>query len=95
MNEPPVARDATFTVLEDGSIKGTLYGVDPEGDALTFSLVGCAPKMGVVTLQGQPSADSVSFVYTPEAQLSGQDSFIFLVSDGEAEAAGMVRTLNR
>lgn len=94
VNDPPIAHDVVFSVLEDGSIRGTLTGEDPEGERLTFSMVACPAKKGVANLLTQTSDDSHTFQYAPAAQLSGQDTFLFIVSDGQAEAAGLVRALH-
>jgi len=56
---------------------GVLLGdVDADGDTLTASLLAGASH-GTVTLD----ADG-SFIYTPDAQFNGTDSFTYTVSDG-------------
>lgn len=55
--------------------EGLLSFSDPEGDALTFSLVR-APKRGEVVLR-----EDGSFLYTPKKNKVGTDSFTYTAAD--------------
>ena len=57
---------------------------DPDGDALTASLISQAGN-GTVSL----SSDG-SFTYTPDKNFSGDDTFTYSASDGEASNTGSV-----
>ena len=73
--------------LEDDVIQGSVLGNDvhPDGLPLTAELAD-GPTQGIVSLN--PNG---SFVYTPGADFSGQDSFSYrAVADGEASAPAVV-----
>ena len=76
-NDAPIAINDTISVTEDISATGSVLtnDSDPEGNALTASLV-TAPVNGTVVL----NADG-SFTYTPNANFSGIDSLIYQVCD--------------
>jgi VCBS repeat-containing protein len=82
VNDAPVATADAYSIDEDGSlVVAALQGVlandsDVEGTALTAQLL-TAPAHGGLSL----AADG-SFVYTPDAQFSGADSFTYQASDG-------------
>ena len=75
-NAAPVAVDEMLTTQADIAIDGTLSATDADGDALTFGL-GENGTLG----SAQVNTDG-SFTYTPNAQVTGSDSFTFTVSDG-------------
>ncbi|MFC6100210.1 Ig-like domain-containing protein [Olivibacter domesticus] len=77
INEAPIAVDDAVTVTEDVPATGNVLtnDSDPEGNALTASLV-TAPVNGTVVL----NADG-SFTYTPNANYDGLDSLIYQVCD--------------
>jgi len=84
-NLAPATDDRSFSTDEDTALNvnaadGLLKNsTDPESDALLVdTTVGTAPTKGSVVL----SADG-SFVYTPNANLNGSDSFTYRVSDGK------------
>jgi VCBS repeat-containing protein len=81
VNDPPTVVDDSFTVNEDASLSIFGSGVlindsDPEGDAFTAVLIR-RPFHGTVDL-----APNGSFVYVPDADYSGDDSFTYAGSDG-------------
>ncbi|WP_307351256.1 tandem-95 repeat protein [Caulobacter ginsengisoli] len=64
--------------VEDTPFSGQFHAHDVDGDALTFSLVaGHGPSHGSVSIQSDGH-----FVYTPDANYHGFDSFQYQVSDG-------------
>jgi len=75
-NRAPVASSTSVTTLEDQSVSIVLSGSDADGDPLSYQIVS-GPAKG--TLSG--SAPNVTYV--PAANVSGSDSFTFLVSDGK------------
>jgi len=83
-NQSPVATDDAYTVGENSVLTvDTASGVltndtDPDGDALTASLVG-QPSNGLASLNTDGS-----FVYTPDNNFSGADSFTYTANDGAA-----------
>lgn len=77
LNAAPVA-DAVVAAsgAEDQIITGTIVATDADGDALGFSVL-TGPTHGVVAIDPQSGA----YVYTPEANYSGSDSFDVTVAD--------------
>ena len=82
-NDPPVATDDSATTDEDtpitidvvdGSFGGTDSDVD--GDTLTTSLLS-DPSNGSASLSA-----GGTFVYNPDPNFHGLDSFVYSVSDG-------------
>lgn len=74
-NNPPVADDQSTTTEEDTAIDIILTASDPDGDPLTYSIVG-NPSHGSL------SGDAPSVTYTPDANYYGSDSFTFKANDG-------------
>ena len=75
-NVAPVAVDQMLTTQADIAFDGTLTASDEDGDALTFGL-GENGSLG----SAEVNTDG-TFTYTPNAQVTGSDSFTFTVSDG-------------
>jgi len=78
-NFPPVADAQTVVTNEDVPAPITLTGSDAEGNALTYTIV-TTPSNG--SLSGTGS----SYVYTPNANFNGSDSFTFIVNDGALDS---------
>ena len=79
--------EANQTLSAGGSWSVLASDTDPDGDALTASLVaGCGPMHGEVTLHSDGS-----FSYTPDMNCTGTDSFEYAASDGvvSSRTAGM------
>lgn len=83
-NLAPVAVDEMFTTQADIAFDGALTAVDPNGDTVSFALDQDG-TLGTVDI-----ATNGSFTYTPNAQVTGNDSFTFSVSDGEASSTGTI-----
>ena len=79
-NRAPSANGQSLSTPEDVPIALTLTGSDPDGDALTYTVV-TAPAYGTL------SGDAPKLTYTPKQDYSGKDSFTFTVSDGKATSA--------
>ena len=74
-NEPPTAEDVKLETYKNLPNEGLLSVSDPEGDALTFTLVR-PPKRGDVILR-----EDGSFLYTPKKNKVGTDSFTYTATD--------------
>lgn len=74
-DKSPVAQDSSLETYKNLPNKGSLKASDPEGDALTFTLVR-NPKRGEVTINTDGS-----FTYTPKKNKVGVDSFTFTAAD--------------
>ena len=74
-DNPPIAQDSALETYKNLAVDGTLQVSDPEGQALTYTLVR-APKRGQVEL-----AANGTFVYTPKKNKVGVDSFTYCAAD--------------
>ena len=74
-NEAPAATDSRLETYKNLPNEGLLTVVDPEGDALTYTLVR-PPKRGEVILR-----EDGSFLYTPKKNKVGTDSFTYTAAD--------------
>jgi hypothetical protein len=79
-NRAPVANSQSISVPQNTARPITLTGSDPDGDALTFSIV-TSPTHG--TLSGVPP----NVTYSPASDYVGADNFTFKVNDGKADSA--------
>lgn len=77
VNDGPTAVDRTETLSEDGSISGQFEGMDPDGDALTFTIVTW-PLHGTVTIVDPATATGT---YVPYPNYNGTDTFTFAACD--------------
>lgn len=77
INAQPLAVDDFAVTQQDTAILIDVLAndIDPNGDALTITLVG-DPANGTAVIQGG------QVLYTPAAAFSGQDSFTYTISDG-------------
>ncbi len=77
VNDAPTAHEDAYTLAEDTSTVLTLLGTDPDEDPLTFAVV-TPPRHGTIS-----DLDSVTgqLRYTPDADASGPDAFVFEVCD--------------
>ncbi len=80
-NESPTVSGQSLVTDEDESVTGQVAGNDPDGDALTFGVVDAAAH-GMVTMAGDGS-----FMYVPDADWYGTDSFTFTANDGWYDAS--------
>ena len=74
-DHPPVAEDLSIETYKNLPNEGALKVTDPEGKALTYSVIR-QPKRGSVEVR----ADG-TFVYTPKKNKVGVDSFTFAATD--------------
>ena len=78
--QPPVATSGSTAGAEDTLISGQVTASDPEGAVLNYAVIA-GPAHG--TLSFNPSG---SFVYTPNANYNGADSFTFTANDGQFDS---------
>lgn len=76
-NQAPIATPIQTSVASTGEILGSLAGRDPDGDAVTYSVV-TGPQFGTVEV-----AEDGSYTYTPGDGYTGSDSFTVRM-DGDA-----------
>lgn len=74
-NQTPTTRPGTYLVRVSGQTEGTVGAVDPEGDALTYSLVS-GTRFGTVQI-----TDDGDFAYTPGEGYTGTDAFTVSVAN--------------
>ena len=88
VNDDPVAVDDTKTVTEDSSHTIPVLGndSDPDGHPLTVS--------GVIDgTNGTVTNNGTDVTYTPNADWSGTDTFMYTVSDGNGGSASALVTV--
>lgn len=83
VNDAPVVLASSLNTIEDLASAITLNGTDPDGDALTYVIVG-GPSHGTLTGSG------ANRTYTPAPNYHGTDSFTYKLSDGTLESATTV-----
>lgn len=74
-DKAPVAEDSAIETYKNLPNSGPLKATDPEGEALTYSLIR-GPKRGQVELR-----EDGTFLYTPKKNKVGVDSFVFTATD--------------
>ena len=74
-NKVPSAEDFAVETYKNLSNKGALKAADPEGAALTYTVLR-QPRRGDVTV-----SEDGSFVYTPKKNKVGVDSFTYTATD--------------
>ncbi|HWS90737.1 MAG TPA: Ig-like domain-containing protein [Pyrinomonadaceae bacterium] len=79
VNDAPTATQQSVETDEDTPASITLSGSDPDGDALSYTVVN-APTHGTL------SGTGADVVYTPDPNYHGTDNFTFRVSDGTASS---------
>lgn len=74
-DQAPAAQDSAIETYKNLPNEGTLKVSDPEGEALTYTLMR-KPKRGEVVIR-----EDGSFTYTPKKNKVGVDSFTFTATD--------------
>ena len=74
-NHPPEARDVSLETYKNLERGGRLDASDPDGGKLTYTVVK-TPKRGKLRIE-----DDGSFVYTPNENKLGSDSFTYTAAD--------------
>lgn len=75
INASPVARPQAVSVAMNSALEIVLEGMDPNDESLSYTIVD-DPQKGA--LSGTPPV----LTYTPGPNATGQDEFLFVVSDG-------------
>lgn len=83
-NSSPVAQNGVHSTNEDTPGSGVLTATDPDGDTLIYSITAQG-AIGTVAINDSATG---SYTYTPNAGVSGSDSFTFEVID----SAGLTAT---
>ncbi|MDP7038406.1 MAG: Ig-like domain-containing protein [Myxococcota bacterium] len=78
VNDLPVATSLSFEVQEDDTYSGNFLGSDVDDVLLAYEIIA-PPTSGTVTVD---YALSDNFVYIPEGEYSGPDSFSYRIKDG-------------
>jgi VCBS repeat-containing protein len=84
-NPPPQAANDSASLNEDSSVSGNVLAndSDPDGDALSIDTTPViAPLHGTVVL-----GSNGSYLYTPDANYAGTDSFTYRVRDADGGVA--------
>ncbi|WP_461205987.1 Ig-like domain-containing protein [Clostridium sp. DL1XJH146] len=79
-NTAPIASDGILTTDEDTEKEGNLVGRDVDGESLTYSKI-TDPSHGSVSVTGEGN-----YIYTPDADYNGTDSFTYSISDGTLDS---------
>lgn len=79
VSDAPMANDQSVSVPEDVPTSITLTGSDPDGNALTYSVLS-SPTHGTL------SGSAPNLTYSPDLNYNGSDSFAFKVNDGSSDS---------
>jgi hypothetical protein len=82
LNNPPVAEDDFYTIDEDTMLNGSVVDndTDLDGDPLTATLID-GTDFGVLFFNPDGT-----FTYTPMTDYFGEDTFTYIVNDGEDDS---------
>ncbi len=92
VNDPPVARDDLYTVMQNATLSVSVEGgllandTDVDGDVLTVRNVSAVTGGGDLIV-----SEDGSFTYTPAAGFTGTASFTYEAWDGQAASTATVR----
>ena len=87
VNQQPEASDLNLSLAEDTAQALVLAGRDPEGKALTFTVL-------TQPLKGKLSGTVPKLTYTASADTFGNDQFTYRVNDGALDSAPATVTLS-
>lgn len=87
-NVPPTTVTVDLTTQTETPITDMLSATDENGDDLTYSLDQQA-MLGVVSIDANGE-----FTYQPNAEVTGNDSFTYMVTDGVNPAVGGTVNIN-
>jgi hypothetical protein len=85
VNDAPIARNATFRMQQDGNVCIDFASLiaDIDGDALTLSFGN--PRHGTPT-----RTSDGHYLYRPDRNFSGTDTFTYTVSDDRTSTSAMI-----
>jgi len=83
-NDDPVAVDDSVSTPEDAAVSIPVLSNDSDvdGDTLTTTAVTAQPSDGTATVNGDGTIQ-----YTPDADFSGTDTFVYSIADGNSGTA--------
>jgi len=87
INDAPILADQTRTLNEDTVLSTFLDGDDPEGDAITCSIVS-APLHGTASF-----TSGKNYTYTPVLNYNGTDAFTSNCNDGNLTSQTVTSTI--
>jgi hypothetical protein len=82
--------DLSWTTFTNTPLRGTLKGYDGDGNTLTYSIVSQG-NQGTVSLN---KANTKTFTYSPNADITGTDTFTYQVYDGTSYSNVATVTIN-
>jgi VCBS repeat-containing protein len=82
VNTPPVAADTSITLEFNTEATGQLPAYDRDEDTLTYSIITNGAKGSAVITDAATGV----FRYTPAGDAIGDDSFTFMVNDGQEDS---------
>jgi len=82
VNDSPVSYDITEICDEDKPLTSKLSYADKDSESVTFQIVDL-PQLGTIRLTDTETGD---YIYSPDPDKNGQDSFSYRVNDGEHDS---------
>ncbi|KDM92850.1 Ig-like domain-containing protein [Photobacterium galatheae] len=86
VNDPPEGENLTVSLAEDQTLSIVPSMTDVDSSSLSL-LVTASPQHGSLTAQSGFTAQSGGWLYTPQADFNGSDTFSYQVTDGELVSA--------
>jgi large repetitive protein len=86
MPDAPILRDTIVSGAEDEAARANVDAIDPDGDRLTFRLLGAA-RMG----DAQLDAATGAFSFTPRADMFGEEDIAYEATDGQSIVNGTLK----
>lgn len=90
VNDTPTTTDLSITLNEDVSHTGVLSAEDVDGDPLIYSIISQSSG-GMVVITNSTTGE---FIYTPNGNFHGTDSFTYKVNDGNIDSMVSTGTIN-
>ena len=90
VNDVPIANNGSLNANEDATASGVLSASDADGDALAYSIVTNAGNGSAAITNAATGA----YIYTPNQDATGIDSFTFKVNDGQLDSSTATITVN-
>ena len=90
INDAPIAANGSLTTPEDTALIGNLpLASDVEGDSVTYTAGTTVPSHGTILINANGS-----YVYTPNANYNGSDSFSYTVTDSQGASNSYTMAIN-